>query len=154
AIESILAAREARGGSVRTLGELCEHLDLRLVNKRVLESLVKAGALDSLAPAVPDGFVAPPLRVTRPRLMAALDLAVEHGARVQRDKELGQADLFGNDGSDAAAGDMPILLPEAPSWTEMELLNFEKEALGLFWSGHPVDAHIADLQEVGARTIG
>ncbi len=154
AIESILAAREARGGKVRTLGELCEDLDLRLVNKRVLEALVKAGALDSLAPPAPDGFVAPPLRVVRPRLMAALDSAVEHGARVQRDRELGQADLFGNDGPAATGDEMPIVLPEAPAWTEMELLNFEKEALGLFWSGHPVDAHIADLQEVGARTIG
>jgi DNA polymerase-3 subunit alpha len=152
AIESILAARAARG-RIRSVNELCEDLDLRLVNKRVLEALVKAGALDSLAPSVPDGFVAPPLRVVRPRLMAALDFAVEHGARIQRDRELGQADLFGNDSASASQDASPPL-PDAPAWTEMELLNFEKEALGLFWTGHPVDSHSADLQEIGARTIG
>src|SRR5262249_23115950 len=112
AIESILAARDAKGGRIRTLNDLCEDLDLRLVNKRVLEALVKAGALDSLAPPLPEGFAAPPLRVVRPRLIAALDLAVEHGARVQRDRELGQADLFGNDGPGGPHEDAPVVLPD------------------------------------------
>jgi DNA polymerase-3 subunit alpha len=85
--------------------------------------------------------------------MAALDQAVEHAARVQRDKELGQADLFhvGDETPDAARPQ--AVLPDATPWTDMELLAAEKEALGLFWTGHPMDAHAADLAEIGARTI-
>jgi DNA polymerase-3 subunit alpha len=95
AIESMLQAREARGGRFNSLNELCEELDLRLVNKRVLEALVR-GAPDSLgagaAGAVASsalgagatGEAGARLRVLRPRLLAALDQAVEHAARVQR----------------------------------------------------------------------
>ncbi len=152
AIESSLAARAALGGRVHSLHQLCEGLDLRLVNKRVLEALVKAGALDSLAQG--SGDAAPrPLRLVRGRLMAAIDSAVEHGARVQRDRDLGQADLFGVTAEDEEVGARPVPLPDAVPWTETELLNAEKEALGLFWTGHPVDAHAADLKEFGARTI-
>ena len=94
-----------------------------------------------------------PLRVLRPRLMAALDGAVEHGARVQRDRELGQADLFGGDGR-READELAGVLPDAPAWTEMELLDFEKEALGLYLERPSGRAHAADLQAFGARTIG
>jgi len=94
-----------------------------------------------------------PLRVTRARLMAAIDSAVEHGARVQRDRDLGQADLFGVTAEDESVGGAAVPLPEAVPWTETELLTAEKEALGLFWTGHPIDAHAADLKEFGARTI-
>ena len=150
AIESMLEARRARG-RFETLNALCEDLDLRLVNKRVLEALVKAGAVDSLAPPQATPL---PLRALRPRLMAALDAAVEHGARVQRDRDLGQADLFGG-GGDATMSVAPLVptLPEATPWSDMDVLNAEKEALGLFWTGHPVDGHAADLREIGARTI-
>jgi DNA polymerase-3 subunit alpha len=148
AIESMLQARDTRGGRFHTLAELCEDLDLRLVNKRVLEALGRAGALDSLAASATDM----PLRALRPRLVAALDQAVEHAARVQRDKELGQADLFGG-GGETPGSPPPMQLPEAPPWTDMELLAAEKDALGLFWTGHPMDAHAADLAEIGARTI-
>ncbi len=150
AIESMLEARRAHGGSFASLADLCEGLDLRLVNKRVLEALVKAGALDSLAPPAAATM---PLRLLRPRLIAALDAAVEHAARVQRDRDLGQADLFGEAAGHPSAAAAPMPLPDAAAWSEMALLNAEKEALGLFWTGHPIDAHAADLAEVGARTI-
>jgi DNA polymerase-3 subunit alpha len=153
AILSILEHRKALG-RFRTLHEICEGVDLRLVNKRVLESLVKAGAVDSLAPAGPDGSTRP-LRQLRAQLMAALDAAVEHGNRSQRDRDLGQADLFG--GGDEHGGQpasAAVALPMATAWTEMEQLNGEKEALGLFWSGHPIDAHADDLKAFGARSIG
>ncbi len=151
AIRSILDHRRART-RIRSVHELCEGVDLRLVNKRVLESLLKAGALDSLAPdAAAEGL---PVRAVRARLGALLDAAVEHGARVQRDREQGQADLFGAgpDETGSAASHV-VPLPVVPPWTEMEQLNAEKEALGLFWSGHPVDGYAAELRESGARTI-
>ncbi|MCX5685544.1 MAG: lamin tail domain-containing protein, partial [Planctomycetota bacterium] len=72
----------------------------------------------------------------RARLFAAIDGACEHGSRTQRDKELGQSDLFGG-GDDAAAGPTAVPLPDVGPWSEIEQLNFEKESLGLFWSGHP-----------------
>src|SRR3954464_2485676 len=88
AIASILSVRASQGKIVSLHG-LCDELDLRLVNKRVLESLVKAGAFDSL------GVKASKIGAVRARLMATIDLACEHGARRQRDRDLGQAQLFG-----------------------------------------------------------
>jgi DNA polymerase-3 subunit alpha len=118
----------------------------------VLEALVKAGALDSLAPPVAAGSATLPPRVLRPRLMAALDAAVDHGARVQRDQEFGQGALFGGGADDHETHGIAAL-PEAPAWSDIELLNAEKDAVGLYWTGHPIDAHAADLREFGARTI-
>jgi DNA polymerase-3 subunit alpha len=153
AILSILDHRGA-AGRFRSLHDICQGVDLRLVNKRVLESLVKAGALDALAPPSPDGTPRP-LRQVRAQLMAALDAAVEQGNRSQRDRDLGQADLFGGGGDhDEHASPTIGALPMATAWTEMEQLNAEKEALGLFWSGHPIDAHADDLKAFGARSIG
>ncbi len=85
--------------------------------------------------------------------MAALDAAVDHGARVQRDEEFGQGALFGGGGPESHEEPGAAALPDAPAWSDIELLNAEKEALGLFWTGHPIDAHAADLREFGARTI-
>ncbi|HEY3162053.1 MAG TPA: DNA polymerase III subunit alpha, partial [Vicinamibacterales bacterium] len=169
AINSIIAARAQLGGRIASLHALCETLDLRLANKRVFEALVKSGACDSLG----GGSKGPPLRVRtdvqdssdveadlqvrlpvraiRARLFASIDAACEHGARTQRDRDLGQTDLFGGD---EALGDAPgrAQLPEAPAWTEIEQLNYEKEALGLYWSGHPIDRYADDLREYGAKT--
>ncbi len=153
AIESILEVRRARG-RIRSLQDLCEGLDLRLVNKRVLEALVKSGALDSLAPlAATRQRCRRHRRLLRPRLIAALDAAVDHGARVQRDEEFGQGALFGGGGPESHEEPGAAALPDAPAWSDIELLNAEKEAIGLFWTGHPIDAHAADLREFGARTI-
>jgi DNA polymerase-3 subunit alpha len=133
------------------LHALAQDLDLRLVNKRVFESLVKAGAFDSLtdSDAALRGM---PTLVRRARLFAAIDAACDHGARVQRDQNDGQAQLFGGfeDGDGAMA--VPFTLPDAPPWTEAEQLAFEKETLGLYWSGHPVDRYAGELKEYGART--
>jgi DNA polymerase-3 subunit alpha len=145
ATESLLAVRRAKG-PIASLSALCEDLDLRLFNKRVFESLAKAGALDSLAEGVPGGA-----RERRPRLVASVDAACEYGARVQRDRHEGQAQLFGG-GDEQPAADSR--LPEATPWTEAEQLAYEKETLGLYWSGHPADRYRQDLKEYGARTIG
>src|SRR5687768_4079713 len=94
AITAILEARAELGGRIPTLHALCELLDLRMVNKRVFEALVKSGACDSLVPGTgrPEGR---PLRDVRARLFASIDGACEHGTRMQRNKDLGQVDLFG-----------------------------------------------------------
>jgi DNA polymerase-3 subunit alpha len=145
AIRSILDVR-ARSGPITSLHQLCEALDLRLVNKRVLEALVRSGACDGLIP----GGVA--LGLGRGRLLAAVDSAIEHGGRVQRDRDQGQADLFG--GGEDGGGLTLIRLPDAAPWSEMELLAHEKEALGLYLSGHPLDRYADVLRTFGARTVG
>ena len=92
AIASILETRQALGGRISSIFELAEHIDLRLVNKKVLESLIKAGAFDSLAPGGREGYLA-----WRPRLIASLDRILDHGNRHQRDRDQGQELLFGGD---------------------------------------------------------
>ncbi|MEP7306707.1 MAG: DNA polymerase III subunit alpha [Acidobacteriota bacterium] len=159
AIESLLEVRRKQG-RITSLHALCEDLDLRLANKRVFESLIKAGAFDSIAQ--PDAGSMPSLAF-RPRLIAAIDAACEHGARFQRDRDEGQAQLFGafadvaEPGSNGLATGTPrhgAPLPAAPPWTETEQLAAEKETLGLYWSGHPVDRHAAELKAIGARPTG
>jgi DNA polymerase III subunit alpha len=148
AILSILETRASLGriGSIFTL---CEHADLRLVNKRVLESLVKAGAFDSLSPVI--GCDAAALRA---RLFAAVDRAIEHGSRVQRDRDRGQSDLFGaGSGEEGDEGLPAIPVPEAPSWTEAQQLAGEKEALGFYMSGHPIERFADELKTFGARRL-
>src|SRR6185436_12923743 len=112
AINSILAARTQLGGRIPSLHALCEILDMRLANKRVFEALIKSGACDSLAPQ--PGM---PLGQLRAQLFAVIDSACEHGARRQRDRDLGQADLFGG-GSDEEAA-VAVTLPDVPPWSEI-----------------------------------
>jgi len=154
AVNAILEARIALGGRIPSLHALCETLDLRLANKRVFEALVKAGACDPVGRAAieesPDGAS---LRQHRARLFAAIDSACEHGSRTQRDKDLGQADLFGAEGNGGPAA-LAIPLPDVAAWTHTEHLNYEKEALGLYWSGHPIDRFGDDLRELGAKSTG
>jgi DNA polymerase-3 subunit alpha len=151
AVESLLEVRKKHGRITSLLG-LCEDLDLRLVNKRVFESLTKAGAFDSIVRGQA-AYESLPTLALRPRLMAAIDAACEHGVRVQRDKNEGQAQLFGGEPSEGSSGDAlsSFSLPEARPWSETDQLTFEKETLGLYWSGHPVDRYASALKELGAR---
>jgi DNA polymerase-3 subunit alpha len=145
AVLSILNVRRELG-RLDSLHTLCEHADLRLVNKRVLESLIKAGALDSLAP---DAAV--DTRRARARLFAAVDRAIEHGGRFQRDREQGQHQLFGGSADDGTHEAVP--LPDAAAWGEAVQLAGEKEALGFYFSGHPLDRFGADLATFGAKRL-
>ena len=145
AIQSMLNVRGQLGG-IDSLYTLCEHVDLRLVNKRVLESLVKAGALDSLIP-VAAGTVAS----RRARMFVAVDRAIENGGRQQRDRDKGQSQLFGGDDGDGPSA--VASLPDTPAWTEVQQLAAEKEALGLYMSGHPLDRYGEELKTFGARRV-
>jgi DNA polymerase-3 subunit alpha len=144
AVQSILAVRQQLG-RIDSLYTLCEHVDLRLVNKRVLESLIKAGAFDSIAPD------AGPPALRRARLFAAVDRAIENGGRHQRDRDKGQNQLFGGGGDDEPAIAVP--LPEAAAWPDAQQLAFEKEALGLYMSGHPLEHFADELKAFGSRRL-
>jgi DNA polymerase-3 subunit alpha len=138
AIESIVQAREelraAGKAGFSTLWEFCEKVDLRLMNKRVLESLCKAGALDSFG--------------KRSQVMAALDKAMERAQKSQRDAAAGQHGLFGmfNDEPSVHAPATEDALPMAPEWDEHTRLQNEKEVLGFFVSGHPMDRYREKLR--------
>ncbi len=145
AILSMLAVRKELG-RIDSLHTLCEHADLRLVNKRVLESLIKAGALDSLACEQHR-----PVRERRACLFGAVDKAIEHGGRHQRDRDKGQSQLFGGFGEDGAPD--AVRLPDAAPWVEAQQLAFEKEALGLYMSGHPLERFSEELKTFGAKRL-
>ena len=151
AINAIIQARNALGGRIPSLHPLCEILDLRIANKRVFEALVKSGACDTLVDPHTHAALRQPLPLLRARLFAAIESAFEHGNRTQRNKDLGQVDLFGAGDSDDS-GPTVVPLPDVPAWSEIDQLNFEKEALGLYWSGHPIDRWADDLKEYGSKT--
>ena len=134
AIESILKAREEVGGRFGSLWEFCEKVDLRVMNKRVLESLIKAGALDSLG--------------RRAQLMAAVDKAMERAQKAQRDAAQGQTGLFGLFDETPKAGRGGEDLPRVADWEEGERLANEKEVLGFFVSGHPLDKYAEKLRNL------
>jgi DNA polymerase III subunit alpha len=137
AIESITAARK-KLGRFKSIYEFCENVDLRLLNKRVLESLIKSGAMDSLG--------------RRAQLMAVLDRAMERAQKSQRDAESGQHGLFGvfQQEETEAHNDK---LPDIPDWDEQARLAAEKEILGFFISGHPLEKYKDKLQDLQALTV-
>ena len=134
AIESIIKAREELGGRFSSIWEFCEKVDLRVMNKRVIESLIKAGALDSLGKRGP--------------LMAAVDKAIERAQKAQRDAEQGQAGLFGLFDEATPTAKTGDDLPRVPDWEETERLNNEKEVLGFYVSGHPLDKYAEKIRNL------
>ncbi len=108
-----------------------------MLNRRVLESLVKAGAMDSLG-------------AHRAQLLVVIDQALERGARLQRDRESSQHGLFAG-GEEHPAPTPP--LPEVEEWPEHERLGYEKEILGFFITGHPLARYAGRLQELAATPI-
>ena len=127
AIQSTLNARK-REGRFRDLFEFCERVDLRLVNKRVVEALIKCGALDSLG-------------ARRSQLMAVLDKAMEAAASAQRDRAHGQGSLLDVLSSGGTARRPTPTLPDLPEWDRLQLLATEKETLGFYITGHPLAEH-------------
>jgi DNA polymerase-3 subunit alpha len=137
AIESILTARselEAKGGAFANFWEFCEKVDLRLLNKRVLESLIKAGAFDSMG--------------SRAQLTAVVDRAMERAQKAQKDAEQGQHGLFGLFNETPAKGHSSNDLPHVADWEEKQRLDGEKEVLGFFVSGHPLDKYAEKLRNL------
>ena len=152
AAEAVLASRRA-AGRLASLDQLCEEVDLKAVNRRVLESLIKSGACDSLLGPPPEAADAGAASRLRPaQLLAMLDAALERGSRRQRDRDLGQHQLFG-DAYETSAGAAAPRSPDVAPWSEEQKLAFEKEALGLYLSGHPIDRFHRDLERAGVRRI-
>ena len=147
AVEAIVEAREA--GPFAGLFDYCERVDAKRVNRRVNEALIKSGAFDGLSEQ---------LGLHRARLLAALDAAQERAAAAQRDRESGQTNLFGlieEPASDetSATGEDPSIYPDVHEWEPRQRLAFERESLGFYVSGHPLDRYRSDLRLHANATI-
>src|SRR5205807_3366005 len=134
AIASIIAGRQS--SAYRSLVELCDRIDLRLCNKRVIESLIDAGACDSLGGE-------------RSQLVAALDHAFSEAQVRQQERFTGQHALFGEE-TPVPRPSSP--LPDVPPWSEHERLAREKAVLGFFISGHPLAKYRSEVELFGTRT--
>ncbi|MGA2272886.1 MAG: DNA polymerase III subunit alpha [Bryobacteraceae bacterium] len=135
AVEAIGRAREQLG-RFRTIHQFAESVDLGAVNRRMIESLIRAGAMDSL-----EG--------TRAQKFASVEGAMEAGQRAHRDRESGQTGLFGELMSGVEPHDPP--LANVPDWTEKDKLAGEKELLGFWVTGHPLDRYQEKIAELATH---
>jgi len=133
-VKGILVARETLGRFTHFF-EFCGAVDSRLINKRVLESLVRAGALDGLG-------------AHRAQMTAVIDRALDRAQKVQRAKESGQHGLFAGGGPSVPPA--PEALPDVDEWAEHDLLAAEYATLGFFISGHPLDKYAGRLRDLKA----
>ena len=136
AIDAILDARsKLKTGTFESLPHFCEEVDLKKVNKKVIENLIKSGAFDGLGD-------------TRAAMLAGLERAIDAGHAHQKEKASNQIGLFG-----AAITRKAIRLSPKPELTESDRLAFEKEALGLFLSGHPMEGYREQLKRLTSCTL-
>jgi DNA polymerase-3 subunit alpha len=137
AVEAILKVR-AKEGKFESVYQFCETVDMSAVNRRVIESLIRSGAMDEL-------------KGTRSQKMAILDAAIETGLRAAKDRNSGQSGLFGDlFGGGAEATESP--LPNVPDWDAPQKLTGEKEMLGFYVTGHPLDQYRDRIAELGTHT--
>jgi len=134
AVDSIIEAR-AKEGRFRSIYHFCEVVDLGAVNRRMLESLIKSGAMDSMPG-------------TRSQKLAAVEKAIEHGQRIWRDRESGQGGLFAGVIEPSQAEPE---LPDVPDWSQSEKLLGEKEVLGFYVTGHPLDQYRDKVAELATH---
>ncbi len=132
AIESILDSR-AKDGEFDSLEELCERVDLRVTNRKVLESLIKCGAFDSF-------------KLHRAHLMSTLDEVLDHASRLNKERQKGQISFF--DMVDSSAfNKKPDRSMQVKEWPEPQVLAFEKDLLGFYVSGHPLSKYAKQIKK-------
>ncbi len=138
ACEAIVEER-GRSGDFRDLLDFCRRVDATRLNRRVLEALIHAGALDALAS-------------NRATLMLQLPEALKAADQIAKNREAGIVDMFGN--ADGGAADIAVELPECAEWAPARLLQGERDALGHYLSGHPLDAHREELRALVGHDLG
>ena len=138
ACEAIVEER-GRNWDFRDLLDFCRRVDATRLNRRVLEALVHAGALDALAK-------------NRATLMLQLPEALKAADQIARNREAGIVDMFGNAATGTA--DIDVELPECGEWPPARLLQGERDALGHYLSGHPLDAHRKELLDLVGHDLG
>ncbi|MCC6139819.1 MAG: DNA polymerase III subunit alpha [Nitrospira sp.] len=140
AVESVLAIR-AETGPFKSFFDFCRRVDLHKVNKRMLEGLIKTGAFDSTG-------------AKRAQLIAVMDQAVEDGAAAQRERDLGQTSIFGDElggpGISATLATPP--LPSIAEWDQAQRLQYERELTGFYITAHPLTRYEATLKALSTAT--
>jgi DNA polymerase-3 subunit alpha len=139
AAESILRARQENGRFL-SLQDLCKKVDLRLVNRKVLESLIKCGALDDF-------------KHPRAQMVAGLDSILEQSSKIQRDQAKGQLSFFDQAFKESGFRAAVSELPQVHEWPEPQILAFEKEMLGFYVSGHPLARYAGTLKRFSSTPI-
>lgn len=134
-IENIIEARE-RGGEFTDLYDLCARVDVKRVNRRALEALIRAGALDELG-------------VHRASLVESIHLALQAANQKAKSAAAGQNDIFGV----SAPAEAVQTYQNVPEWKKEELLQKEKDTLGLYLSGHPIDVYIDELNQFTSNRL-
>ncbi|MBR58666.1 MAG: DNA polymerase III subunit alpha [Myxococcales bacterium] len=137
AIEAIIHARNEEG-PFTSLTDFCGRVDLRCVNKRTIEALVSCGAFDSMG-------------LDRDIVLNNVSRAIESGTRYQQDKALGQFNLFGGEGEEQQLIDIEYAVPEE-RFTQRQRLRLEKDALGFYLTGHPLEGHAREVKDLGGWT--
>jgi len=135
-VEHIVALRE-EGGPFKSLGDFASRIDPRIVTKRAMENMIRAGAFDEF-------------NTNRAQLLAGLDAIMAVAGRSAQDKASGQNDLFSGGGTGASSVEVP--LPVVESWLPMEQLAEEFDAIGFYLSGHPLDDYMSALAKIGVES--
>ena len=138
-IQSIVDARKA-DGPFKDLFDFCSRVDLKKVNKRAIEALIRSGAMDKLAPA-------------RSHLMASIEKAVQQADQQSRNAHAGIVDLFGEDLGAGAETDCYADVAHLREWSKKQRLQGEKETLGLYLTGHPFDEYEKEVRQFAPTPI-
>ncbi len=138
-VQSIIEARRS-GGPFKNLFDFCARVDLKRVNKRALEALIRAGALDHIGPS-------------RARMMSSINEAVQRADQQSRNESAGMIDLFGSMVPEAGDEDVYSASRGVPEWSDKERLRQEKETLGLYLTGHPFDEYEKEIRRFVRNSI-
>ncbi|MEI8010947.1 MAG: DNA polymerase III subunit alpha [Candidatus Omnitrophota bacterium] len=128
----VMTAERRKNGPFTSIFNFCQRVDLRACNRKVIESLIKCGAFDGLG-------------ALRSQMMAVLDQALNTGTSRQKDVQSGQLSLF-SIGAEAGGFELePDIFPQMKEWPQPQVLAFEKELLGFYLSGHPLDRYVVEI---------
>ncbi len=140
AIESIVAERQ-KGGPFISIFDFCHRVDLRLNNRKVVESLVKSGSFDCF-------------KSRRAQLMAVLETALDRGTKKQQEENVGQFSFFSMVNDEGGFSAKSESLPDIPEWPQAQVLANEKTLLGFYLSGHPLERYQTEIKEFTDYTTG
>ena len=138
-----MCIRDRKEGPFTSLDDFCSRVDMKTANKRAVESFIKSGSFDSVEPR-------------RHVLFASLESTLDRASRLRADREAGQSNLFGmmDDGGPAPVAAGKGAMSDVPRWSEGERLAFEKESLGFYLSGHPIERYKGEINEFASGTLG
>jgi len=145
AVESILAARES-GGLFKSLEDFCARVDTRLVNRKVVESLIKSGAFDTQENIPP--------KKLRPAYLIRVEAALDLGAKIKANNDFAKESLFGESEVRDMVRMPKTVVDSKEEWNEKTLLAGEKEVLGLYLSGHPLARYKPEIRVMTTHTLG